>query len=158
MAGQPIQQDMLLRLYFPEDIPEDRSAALQAVNEFFSAGQKAREKEGRKQPPLFSYCVDADAIIAEFQQVYRIDLTEEQLHWWRFLTLLRGLISHSFSERVKYRAANPNEIKDKNTRSQWQRLKRAFSLDEHGRSACAQEPQTLEELNEMLLAQARGKR
>jgi len=158
MAGKPISQAALLTLYFPDEIPEDREAAVQAVNDFFSAGRQASRDEGEKRHPLLSYSVDADAIVAEFQRVYQIDLTLDDLHWWRFLALLRGLISHSFSERVKYRAANPNDIKDKNTRSQWQRLKRAYALDEHGQSAYDQEPQTLEELNAMLLAQARGER
>ena len=158
MAGKPIPQAMLLALYFPDGIPENRDAAVKAVNEFFAAGQATGGEQNEKRPPLISYSVDADAIIAEFQQVYRIDLTEASMHWWRFRALLRGLISHSFSERVRYRAANPNDIKDKNVRSQWQRMKRVFALDEHGQSAYAQEPQTLEELNEMLLAQARGER
>ena len=158
MAGVPIQRDRLLAIYFPEGIPEDRDAALQAVNEFFAAGQTVREGESGRKLPTFSYSTDAEAIVAEFLRVYQIDLTSDSLHWWRFLALLRGLISHSFSERVRYRAADPNDIKDKNMRSQWQHLKRVFALDEHGRSAYAQEPQTVEELNEMLLAQARGER
>lgn len=158
MAGDPISQTSLLTLYFPDGIPEDREAAVQAVNDFFAAGQQASHGEGEERRPLLSYSVDAEAISAEFQRVYQIDLSTAELHWWRFLALLRGLISHSFSERVRYRAANPNDIKDKNMRSQWQRLKRAYALDEHGRSAHEQEPQTLDELNAMLLAQARGER
>lgn len=158
MAGRPISQAALLALYFPDGAPEDREAAVQAVNDFFSTGQKATRGEEEKRPPLISYSVDAEAISAEFQRVYQIDLSTAELHWWRFLALLQGLISHSFSERVRYRAANPNDIKDKTTRSQWQRLKRAYALDEYGRSAYEQEPQTLEELNAMLLAQARGER
>ena len=158
MAGEAIPQAALLTLYFPDGIPEDREAAVRAVNEFIAAGKKAEGREGEKRPSLISYFVDAEAINAEFQQIYLIDLSAAELHWWRFLALLRGLISHSFSERVRYRAANPNDIKDKNTRSQWQRLKRMYALDERGQSAYDQEPQTLEELNAMLLAQARGER
>ena len=158
MAGKQISQAALLALFFPDGAPGDRDAAVRAVNDFFSAGQQASRGEGEKRAPLISYSVDAEVISAEFQRVYQIDLSTAELHWWRFLALLRGLISHSFSERVRYRAANPNDIKDKNMRSQWQRLKRAYALDEHGQSAYEQEPQTLEELNAMLLAQARGER
>ena len=157
MAEEPIPQDALLALYFPDGIPADRAEAVEAVNEFFAAGAQPKEnKDGPKTPPLFSYMTDMDAITAAFQQAYQIDLTTAELHWWRFLALLRGLISHSFAERVRYRAANPNEIKDKQLKAQYRKLKQLYALDQYGRSDRG--PQTLEELNEMLLAQARGER
>lgn len=161
MAGDPIPREQLLALYFPEGVPEDRDAAVEAVNEFFAAGRKSAkkadaDKEDPPRPPPYSYAVDADVIAAEFQRVYQIDLSTADLHWWRFLALLHGLITHSFSERVRYRAADPGAIKDKQLKSQWRRLKQLYALDKHGRSDRG--PQTLEELNEMLLAQARGER
>lgn len=155
-SGEPIQLSRLLQLYFPECVPADTSAAQDAIYHFF-AGHEITPKENESpKPPPYAFAVDAEAITAEFQQVYQIDLTTVQLHWWRFLALLRGLITHSFSERVKFRTANPNEIKDKHTRAQWQQLKRTYALNPNG--SPVQEPQTLEELNEFLLAQARGER
>ena len=157
MAGEPIPQEALLALYFPEGIPPDRAAAVEAVNLFFACGEEPKERtDAPRKPPPYAYGVDMDAITTSFQEVYRIDLTTAELHWWRFTALLRGLISHSFPERVRYRAADPNEIKDKNLKSQYRRLHRLYALDENGRSDRG--PQTLEELNAMLLAQARGER
>ena len=158
MSGDPIPQDALLALYFPDGIPADRDAALEAVNAFFAGGQTPKKTENAEPPqrPLYSYAADAEAITAAFQHEYQIDLSAAELHWWRFLALLHGLITHSFPERVRYRAADPSKIKDKTLRSQYRRLQRLYALDAHGRSDRG--PQTLEELNEMLLAQARGER
>lgn len=157
MAGEPIPQEALLALYFPEGIPPDRAAAVKAVNAFFACGEEPKEQaDGPKKPPPYAYGADMDAITASFQQVYQIDLTTAELHWWRFTALLHGLIRHSFPERVRYREADLSQIKDKNIRSQYQRLHQLYALDERGRSDRG--PQTLEELNAMLLAQARGER
>lgn len=158
MAGDPLPMEQLLTLYFPDGIPADRDAALEAVNAFFAGGKtpEKTEDDAPPKPPLYSYAVDAEAITAEFQRVYGIDLSTAELHWWRFRALLHGLITHSFPERVRYRAADPNKIKDKTLRSQYRQLQRLYALDKHGRSDRG--PQTLEELNEMLLAQARGER
>lgn len=41
--------------------------------------------------PAYDYHYDAPYIVAAFQQAYGIDLTCEQVHWWRFRALLRGL-------------------------------------------------------------------
>jgi hypothetical protein len=158
MAGEPIPMEQLLAMYFPDGIPEDRDAAMEAVNAFMACGEppKKTEDDGPRKPPLYSYAVDAEAITAAFQHEYQIDLSAATLHWWRFRALLHGLITHSFPERVRYRAADPNKIKDKTLRSQYRRLQQLYALDAHGRSDRG--PQTLEELNEMLLAQARGER
>ena len=158
MSGEPIPMEQLLALYFTDGIPADRDAALEAVNEFFSGGQTPKKTEGDAppKPPLYSYAVDAEAIAAAFQHEYQLDLSAAELHWCRFRALLHGLITHSFPERVRYRAADPNKIKEKTLRSQYRRLQRLYTLDAHGRSDRG--PQTLEELNEMLLAQARGER
>lgn len=107
-------------------------------------------------PAPYSFLTDSAALQAEFQRVYRIDLFSTELHWWRFMALLRGLISHSFSERVKYRVAELDKIKDETTRRHWRQMKQLYALDPQGRPR--KQPKTVEEYNEMLLAQARGER
>ena len=161
LEERPVQLKQLLRLAFPEEQPQNETAALEAVHAFLRCGEEAKEKkeedkgEGRRPSP-YSFQADAGAILAEFQQVYGIDLSTAEMHWWRFSALLRGLIGHSFSERVKYRVADLDKIKDSEVRRHWRAMKDAYALDDHGQPA--RKPQTLEEYNEMLLAQARGER
>ena len=148
----------MLQLFYPNSYPEDRAAALSAVSDFLRCGRPTEQPaESAVSNPLpYSFGVDGAAIQAEFQRVYGIDLFAVKMHWWRFMTLLRGLISHSFSERVKYRVTDLGRIKDEETRRHWRETQELYALDERGKPR--RRPQTLEEYNEMLLAQARGER
>lgn len=162
LRGEPIHVENALRLFFPERRPRDEKAALAAISDFLrcgeanGAGEETEDTEARRKPPPYSLLTDAQAIQSEFQRRYGIDLAHVEMHWWRFSALLRGLIAHSFSERVKYRLADVGQIRDPHTRRYWQEMQQLYALDERGEPV--RRPQTLEEYNEMLLAQARGER
>ena len=158
-AGELVREETVLRLFYPDYQPEDKAAALSAVSDFLRCGrpsETAEASEKASHPLPYSFSVDSAVIQAEFQRVYGIDLFSVKMHWWRFMALLRGLISHSFSERVKFRVTDLGRIKDEGTRRHWREMQDLYALDEHGKSL--RRPQTLEEFNEMLLAQARGER
>jgi len=40
---------------------------------------------------VFDWNIDSYLIYSAFQQVYKIDLTTEHMHWWKFLALYKGL-------------------------------------------------------------------
>ena len=157
MSGKFSSSDVLQ--FFPKEFPppEDYSAAQEAVFKFYRCGVETPNiKDGEKiPPPAYAFGVDAAAIISGFQKEYGIDLTNSQMHWWRFSALLDGLISCSFGERVSYRQCEPSEIKAKTMRDRYAKLKRHFALEADGTPH--REPTTLEEYNELLLAKARGK-
>lgn len=160
LSGTPLPAGQLVRLFFPDEQPAE-AAALAAISEFIRCGAPAPEEQeaadaANTQPAPYSFLTDSAALQAEFQRVYGIDLFSAKLHWWRFMALLRGLISHSFSERVKYRVAELDQIKDETTRRHWRHMKQLYALDPQGRPR--KQPKTVEEYNEMLLAQARGER
>lgn len=154
LAGGLREQEVL-DLWFPARQPTDFSAAQLAISDFYRCGVCENAAQGHTADvPAYSFRSDADAIIAAFQREYGIDLTSARLHWWRFSALLRGLLTHSFSERVQYRVCNPNEIKGKELRARYRKLHEQYALDAHGEKRC--QPQTLEEYNELLRKQARG--
>ena len=157
-AGHPINLNTLLSVFFPDEIPSDHEAVQQAVHEVITGPgpdcKTPKSDNKSAEPPPFSFAVDAAPIMAEFLRVYHIDLSTADMHWWRFRALLNGLITHDFGERVKYRCANPNDIKDRHVREQYMKLKRTYALDEHGQ--VEHEPQSVDELNEYPLKQARG--
>lgn len=158
IAEEPIRRDTLLGLFFPDGAPPDPDAAVAAISDFLRCGDPAptAKEEKSREPPPYSFLTDGVALTADFQRIYGIDLTSAELHWWRFSALLRGLLNHSFAERVKFRVCDPSQIKNKETRSQYNRMKEIYALGMDGRPV--RRPQTLEEYNEMLLAQARGER
>ena len=153
MAGR-LTEEQFYTLWFPAERPADFSAAQEAVSAFYRCSEELPEKKDGREVPAFAFGVDAEAIVAAFQREYGIDLTTERMHWWRFMALLRGLLSHSFTERVQYRVCDPEKAKSSELRSRYRQLKRQYALTATGEPY--REPQTLEEYNALLLKQARG--
>lgn len=154
MSGQLTSSDVLN--WFEDAPPSDYSAAQEAVFRFYRCGAESQNvNKDNIPPPAYAFGVDAAVIISAFQKEYGIDLTTARLHWWRFSALLEGLISCSFSERVFYRQCDPAEIKAKDMRNRYAKLKRQFALEADGTRR--KEPTTLEEYNELLALKARGK-
>ena len=153
MSGSLTERE-LLDIWFIGKQPSDFSAAKEAISVFYRRGREPREQEKANQTPIYSFREDADAIIAAFQKEYGIDLTAEKMHWWRFSALLEGLIADSFTDRVQYRACNPDSIKSKDLRARYQKMKGEYALDRYGKRV--ERPKTLEEYNELLRRRARG--
>lgn len=79
--------------------------------------------------PLYDFAFDAKYIISGFCQDYKIDLTETDMHWWKFRILLDGLSSGTeFKQRIMYRNTNTADIKDMKERQRIQRIQRAIAI------------------------------
>jgi len=154
-TGKPLHAKWLIELFFPSRVPEDPAAAVEAALAFFRCGAPKQEQTETSNPS-FSFTADSEALCAAFLQEYRIDLTTAELHWWRFMALLRALLEPTFAERVEIRTTNSAELKDSKARIRLRRLQRRYALDRNG--APLKEPTTLEEYEALLLAQARGER
>ncbi len=155
MSGTLTERDVL-DIWFMDERPATYSAAKAAIHDFYRCGKPAPKEEKGQDAPAYAFGTDCEVLIAAFQKEYGIDLTTANLHWWRFSALLSGLLSHSFSERVQYRLCNPEEIKSKDIRARYRKLKEEYALDRNGKKI--ERPKTLEEHNAMLLRQARGER
>lgn len=54
---------------------------------------------------IYSYEYDDEYIFSAFWQEYRIDLTRDRVHWWKFKALLKSLKDDVQFEKIKsYRA------------------------------------------------------
>lgn len=69
---------------------DDPAEDLDGVLRFLEAGAEPSKKHG---PRVFDWDRDAGLIVASFQMQYGIDVTARDcdLHWWRFMDLLRGM-------------------------------------------------------------------
>ncbi len=90
-------------LWFPAERPEQLEEALQAVGLFYNLG---RTGDGTAGPIPYGFRQDAGAVFAAFRRHYGMDLGTAELHWWHFRSLLEGLVTHSFRQRVGYRTAD----------------------------------------------------
>ena len=110
-------------------LPPDFSEAIGALCRFYAGGTVPQGKESGGGQRIYSYEQDAEMIYCAFYAQYHIDLEKENMHWWKFLALLRGLDEKSrFMQIVRLRAIDLNEIKDKNERRRIAGLKRKYAI------------------------------
>ena len=83
-----------LELCYPT-VPADLGAALEQLLWFYRCGEDS-PKEGKGSGGTHhkkAYCFeqDADYIYSAFLSCYGIDLTDSDMHWWKFRALFRAL-------------------------------------------------------------------
>ncbi len=78
---------------------------------FYSGGKETDQKKG-KEPEVLSFEQDAEFIHADFLTAYGIDLAETELHWWKFLSLMKALPENTtMPKRMYYRGVKLSELK-----------------------------------------------
>ena len=122
------------RLWFPGPCPENTAGAVEAVNRFYRRRDEPAEESLQKQPRAFDFQQDAEAIYAAFWEVYGLDLSTAELHWWQFMALLEGLYSYGFADRVGFRVADLSGL-DAKQRTKLLQKRRQFSIREPGETA-----------------------
>jgi len=123
-----------LGIWYPEMTFGDLQAAWNAAVEFYCCGRTLPERQLASAQKGFSsraysYEHDAEYICAAFQSEYGIDLTDAEMHWWRFRALFRGLGSDTELVKIMgYRTADLSVIKSKEERARITRLKNIYAL------------------------------
>lgn len=101
--------------FFPKGLPIDVNGAVEAAIYFLRGGDTTEEKTQKtERKPSYSYSVDSEAIYADFWRFYNLDLSQDNLHWWTFRSLLMGLPEDSnFKNRIYYRTCNLRDLPKK---------------------------------------------
>lgn len=102
---------LMLKMFYISSMPKD---AADGFEWFFRCGETDESTPGSGKRD-FDYEQDAQEIYAAFYQVYRIDLFDVALHWWRFSALLNGLFSgeNALSNKVRLRHADDTDSQKK---------------------------------------------
>ena len=82
----------LLQMYYPE-IPTN-------VDE--EKGKRQRYQRRSSRESAFSFAQDAPYIYAAFKEQYGIDLTECEMHWWKFMALFESLNEETKMHKIMY--------------------------------------------------------
>ena len=80
------------------DIPKKTDKALELLKKYLSCGEKIRENNER---PDMDLLFDQKYIIASFMSDYNIDLSKSSMHWWQYMTLIKGLTGNCILNRVR---------------------------------------------------------
>lgn len=97
-------------------IPESNlDKFLDKASLFLQCGTKNDKPSGERDIDLNA---DRCYINASFMSDYKIDLSQEKMHYWMFVDLLKGLTEHCILSRVReIRNYDISEIKDTKTRN-----------------------------------------
>ena len=69
---------------------------------------------------LLSYEYDDEYIYGAFYEKYRIDLTTDKVHWWKFKALLKSLYKTRVNEIQSYRSYSGDDKDMKELKSFWE--------------------------------------
>lgn len=110
--------------FIPDDHLDD---FLRIASNFLSCGEKPEEHSAKK--PDMDFVQDEKYISASFQSDYRIDLSKEDMHWFRYCELIAGLTEHSVLSRVReIRNYDLRELKDPKQRQKMADAQQAVAL------------------------------
>lgn len=103
---------------------------LSAVMSFYSPPQKINATENNKAGKRqYDFDYDAELIYSAFLQQYGIDLSCVKMHWWQFKALFDGLNdSTQFIKVVGYRSIKLSDIKDKEQKKYYRKMKQLYKL------------------------------
>ena len=65
-------------------------------------GKRQRYQRRSSKEPAYSFAQDAPYIYAAFKEQYGIDLTEVEMHWWKFMALFESLNEDTKMSRIMY--------------------------------------------------------
>ena len=109
---------------------------LKLALKYLSCGKDNNGLEDNEEPDM-DYIEDIDYIEASFMSDYHIDLSNETMHWWKFMKLMNGLSNSELGNccvlnRIRnLRNYNPNEIKDPKERDKIIKAKEMVRLKKH---------------------------
>ena len=122
---------LALNLYYYNP-PTDIEKSIDDMLWFYKCGKeiKTSQTEGRKNNQIYSYEFDDQYIYSAFKDQYNVDLNSiRYLHWWKFKSMFEGLKSdNKIVEIMGYRAVDLNDIKDKEERKRYRKLKQIYAL------------------------------
>lgn len=126
---QGIAQEAFRRFYRDPIPPLEAPDAWESLLRFFIFSEPPTGSgRGGAAAISFDYASDADYIMAAFLQAYRIDLTTERVHWWRFRALFRALPEDTLMAKIiSWRTMDLTDL-DGKTRQLYEDRKEAFAL------------------------------
>ena len=149
---------IIYKLFGDEGInnPDDYEKLLQLAQKYLLCGKEYDVENNEKQD--MDYVEDMDYIEASFMSDFGIDLTSEDMDWWKFNKLINGLSNSEMGNccvlnRVRnLRNLNLNDIKDSKQREQLAKAKKMVALKktQNKKDMTEKQKESADKLNKML--------
>lgn len=124
----------LLARFYRDGAPADPESAVDGMLWFYRCGKEEDERGGASGgSQMYDFGQDAEALYTSFLQAFKIDLTTDIVHWWRFRRLMFGLPAETpFAQRLHYRTADTSSM-GKEQKKHYAKMKRLFAIREQAR-------------------------
>lgn len=149
---------IIYKLFGDEGInnPDDYEKLLQMAQKYLLCGKEYDIENNEKQD--MDYVEDMDYIEASFMSDFGIDLTSEDMDWWKFNKLINGLSNSEMGNccvlnRIRnLRNLNLNDIKDSKQREQLAKAKKTVALKktQNKKEMTEKQKESADKLNKML--------
>jgi len=137
----------ILSLCYKDTLPPSFKKAFEGILTFYQCGKVRKNNTLEKTKPVIDFIEDSDMISAAFLHDYNIDLWSASMHWWKFNALLSALSEDNrLLKIIGYRTININDIKDKEQKKFYRKMKSVYSLPDK-RTQEEKESDMLEKLN-----------
>jgi hypothetical protein len=121
---------IILKLFF-EEVP-DSAEVWDFIKWYINLGQDDnQEQEQGNEKKVFDFGADHGRIYSAFLQVYNIDLTNVNLHWWAFMQLLESIPDNTkLMSVIKIRQEKIKPNQDKEYARQLRKLKNMYRIEQ----------------------------
>ena len=115
-----------------------------------------KELESNNQEPDMDFIKDMDYIEASFMSDYNIDLSEIQMHWWKFMNLMNGLSNSELGNccvlnRIRnLRTYDVSQIKDQKEKQKIIKAKQQVALKKNKKQATQKQKESAMEFYKAL--------
>lgn len=121
----------MLNLLYKDVVPEDSQIALDGLIWFLSCGRSEMyfeddEDADISQDKALDFTVDHLDIWAAFKSI-GVDLEKEQIHWFKFVSLLGCLGECTLTQKMQFRTTDLTKMKG-DTRSYYLKLKNKYKV------------------------------
>lgn len=116
------------------DDTEHYDRLLELAQKYLCCG---KELEENNEKPDMDFIEDMDYIEASFMSDYKIDLSNVEMHWWKFFNLMNGLSNSEMGNccvlnRIRnLRTFNTKDIKDEKERRRIEKEKSKVALNKY---------------------------
>lgn len=132
----------MLNILFSKEIPPNNMETAQQIEWYYRCGRVESERRKkalakhinsrrgkRLNDEIYDFDYDAPMIYAAFMQIYRVDLNNTFLHWWKFKAMFDSLPDEcEFGKAMKYRATDISKIKDKDEKQRIITLQNFYAI------------------------------
>lgn len=133
--------------------PDDYEKLLELAQKYLSCG---KELQDTKEKPDMDFVKDLPLIEASFMSDFHIDLTKEDMDWWKFNNLINGLSNSEFGNCCvlnnirNLRNFDASTIKDNKERKKIIEAQKFWALDKQENHLTEEQERSMSELDKIV--------